>query len=81
MPQRVRGDELGGPGAAGGPADDPPGGVPVQPPAVSGQEHRSLGAFADDQVECPAGPRCQRDGHHLAAFAGDGQGPVAALQA
>ena len=27
MPQRVRGDD---PGAAGGPADDPPGGVPVR---------------------------------------------------
>jgi len=35
--QRVRGDRLGDPGPASDPADDPPGAVPVQPPAVPGQ--------------------------------------------
>ena len=34
MPQRVRPDGLGDPGAAGDPADDPPGAVPIQPPPV-----------------------------------------------
>jgi len=34
MPQRVRPDVLADPGAAGDAADDPPGAVPVQPPAV-----------------------------------------------
>ena len=38
VPQRVRRDVLGDPGAAGGRADDPPGAVPVQPPPVR-QEH------------------------------------------
>jgi len=79
--QRVRGDELGDPGAASRLADDPPGGVPVQPPPVRGQEHRSLGPLADGQVDRPGGPRRQRDGDHLAALAGDGQRPVPALQA
>ena len=32
VPERVRADGLGDPGAAGGFADDPPGAVPVQPP-------------------------------------------------
>jgi hypothetical protein len=34
MPQGVRPDGLDDPGAAGGPADDPPGAVPVQAAAV-----------------------------------------------
>jgi hypothetical protein len=36
VPERVRRDGFGDPGAAGGLADDPPGAVPVQPPAVCG---------------------------------------------
>jgi hypothetical protein len=79
--ERVRGDGFAVPGAAGDLADDPPGAVPVQPPPVRGQEHRTAGAFADGQVDDPGGARCQRNGHHLAAFAGDRQGPVPALQA
>ena len=79
--QRVRGDWLGDPGPAGDPADDPPGAVPVQPPAVPGQEHGTVGALADGQIDRPDGARCQRDGDDLAALAGDGQRPVAALQA
>jgi hypothetical protein len=36
VPQRLGRDQLGDPGAAGGHADDPPGTVPVQPPAIPG---------------------------------------------
>ena len=42
-----------------------------------GQEERPVGTVADG----PGGPRRQRDGHHLAALAGDRQGPVATLKA
>ena len=79
--ERVRCDGLGDPGAAGDAADDPSGAVPVQPPAVRGQEHRPFGALADGQVDRSGGPRCERDGDDLAALAGDGQGPVPAFQA
>jgi hypothetical protein len=43
MSERVGRDGLADPGAAGGLADDPPGAVPVQPPAVRGQEQRPAG--------------------------------------
>ena len=72
---------LGDPGAAGDPADDPPGAVPVQPPPVGGQEDRSFGALADGQVDRPGGARRERDGDDLAALAGDGQRPVPAFEA
>jgi hypothetical protein len=39
------------PSAAGDPADDPPGTVPVQPAAVLSGEHRSLAALADREVD------------------------------
>jgi hypothetical protein len=81
VPQCVRTDVLGDPGAAGDSPDDPPGAVPVQPPAVPGQEYRAVDAFADGQVDRPGGAWCQRYGDDLAALAGDGQGPVAAFQA
>ena len=42
VPQGVRPDGLGDPGAAGDPADDPPGAVPVQPPPVRGEEDRAF---------------------------------------
>jgi hypothetical protein len=74
------GDQLGDPRAAGGHPDDPPGAVPVQPPIVSGHEQRPFGAFADGQVDRPGRTPRQRNGHHLAALAGDGQGPVPALE-
>src|SRR6185437_2580022 len=55
--QPIRGDQPGDPGLAGRPADNPPGGVPVQPPPVPGEEHRSFGPLADGQVDRPGGPR------------------------
>jgi hypothetical protein len=79
--QRVGRDGLADSGAARDAADDPSGAVPVQPAAVRGQEHRPFSALADGQIDRPGGPRSQRDGDHFAAFAGDGQRPVAALQA
>ena len=81
VPQRVRADLLGDPGAAGDPADDPGGAVPVQPPPVRGEEQRPLGALADGQVDRAGGARRERDGDDLAALAGDDQGAVAALEA
>ena len=71
--QRVRGDKLGDPGAASRLADDPTGGVPVQPSPVRGQEHRPFSALADGQVDRPCRARRERDSDDLAAFAGDGQ--------
>jgi hypothetical protein len=71
MPQRVRPDVLGDPCAAGDAADDPAGAVPVQPPAVRGEEDRSFAALPDRQVDCPGGPGRQGDGDDLAALAGD----------
>ena len=47
----------------------------------SGQEHGTVGALADGQVDRPGGARCQRNGNDLAALAGDGHRPVTALQA
>jgi len=72
---------LGQPGAAGDPADDPPGAVPVQPHARRADEDRSLAPFADGQVDRPGGAGCQRDDGLLAALAGDHQSPVATLGA
>jgi hypothetical protein len=81
MSERVRSDRFGDPGAARDLADDPPGAVPVKPPAVSGEENGIVAAFADGQVDRPGRARGERDGDDLAALAGDGQGPVPALQA
>ena len=81
VPEGVRSYGLGDPGAARDLADDPPGAVPVQPPPVCGEEERPVLAFAGGQVDRPGGARGERDGDDLAALAGDGQGPVAALQA
>jgi CO/xanthine dehydrogenase Mo-binding subunit len=76
VPERVRGDGLGDPGAAGGLADNPPSAVPVQPPPVGGQKHGAVNTFIDGRVDGPGGPRRQRDGHDLTALAGDGQRPL-----
>ena len=81
VPERVGRHGFGDPGEAGGLADDAPGAVPVQPPAVRCQEDRAAGALADGQVDRPGCAQCQRDGDDLAALAGDGQRPVPALEA
>ena len=81
VPQCVRADVLGDPGAPGDPADDPGGAVPVQPLAVRGDKEGSFGALADRQVDRPGGARGEGDGDDLAALSGDDQGPVPALQA
>jgi hypothetical protein len=57
VPQGVRPDGLGDPGEPGDPADDPPGAVPVQPPAACGEEHRPVAALADREVDGPGGAR------------------------
>ena len=79
MPQGVRPDGLGDPGTAGDPADNPPGAVPVQPPAISTEEDRALAPLADGQVDRARGTRRQGDGDHLSALTCDHQGPVAAF--
>ena len=79
VPQRVRPDGLGDPGAAGDLADDPGGAMAVQPAAVRGQEDRPLAAFTDGEVDRPRGAGRERDGDDLAALAGDHQCPVPAL--
>jgi hypothetical protein len=81
VPQGVRADVLGDPGAAGDPADDPRRAVPVQSPPVRGREERSFSALADGQVDGAGSARGERDRNDFAAFAGDDQGPVPALEA
>jgi hypothetical protein len=66
-------------GAPGGFADDPCGAVPVQPLSVCSQEGRPFQPLTDGQVDRPGGAWCERDGHYLAALAGDHEGPVPAL--
>jgi hypothetical protein len=79
--QRMRPDRLGDPGAARDPADNPSGTVPVQPLSAWGEEDRPLCVLADSQADRPRRPRCEGDGDHLAALAGNDQGAVPALDA
>jgi hypothetical protein len=81
VPQGMRPDRLGDPGAAGHPADNPGGAVPVQPLSVRAEENRPAHALADGQVDRPGRARCQRDGDDLAALARDDQRAVPALDA
>jgi hypothetical protein len=81
VPQRVRPDRLGDPGAAGHPADDPRGAVPIQPLSVRAEEDRPLHALSDDQVDRPCRAGRERDGDNLAALAGDDKRPMPALDA
>jgi|HubBroStandDraft_1064217.scaffolds.fasta_scaffold07294_8 hypothetical protein len=79
--QSVRSDGLLQSGAAGDPADDPPGAVPIEPIAGWSEEGRSVAAFANGQVDRAGGPRGERGDGFLAALAGDGPDAVPALGA
>jgi hypothetical protein len=79
--RRVCGLMCGDSGAAGDPAHDAGGAVPVQPPPVRSGEQRPAHALADRQVDRAGRPGRERDGDDLAALAGDDQGAVTALQA
>jgi hypothetical protein len=68
--QRVRADLVVDPCAAGDPADDPGGAVPVQSLPGAGEEERSFGPLAGRQVDRPDGARRERDGDDLAALIG-----------
>jgi hypothetical protein len=57
--QSVWPDAFGDPGPAGGPADDPPGGVPVKADAVRPAEDGAVDPLADGQVNRTSGARCQ----------------------
>ncbi len=81
VPQGVRSDLLGQPGASRDAADNPVGSVPVQPLPGWGDEDRPLAAFADGQVDRPGGARGERDDGFLAALSGNGQGLVTAFVA
>jgi hypothetical protein len=80
VPQRVRPGWLDDPGA-GHPADNTGGAMAVEPLSVWGEEERPSHTLADHEVDRPRGAGCQRDGDDLAAFAGDDQSPVPALDA
>jgi hypothetical protein len=63
VPQRVRADLPGDPGAAGHPADDAGdagGAVPVQPLPCCGSEQPTFSTLADRQVDRPGGARAAR---------------------
>lgn len=62
-------------------ADDPPGAVPVQPVPSRGSENGFFTAFADCEIDSVGGARSERGHRFLAAFAGNGQGAVAAVVA
>jgi len=52
-----------------------------RPAAVLREEHRSLAALANHEVDGACGARGERDGNDLASLAGDHQGAVPALDA
>jgi hypothetical protein len=55
--QRVRPNGRGDPGAAGDPADDPPGAVAVQSAPIGSQEDGSFGTLAEGHVDRPGSAR------------------------
>src|SRR5262249_51451332 len=81
VPERVRPDGLADTGAASHPSDNPGGTVPVQPPAIGGQEDRPRTALNAGPVDRPPRARRQRGGHGLAAFGTKGQRRVATFGA
>jgi hypothetical protein len=78
MAERVRADGLVDPGFTAEAANDPPGGVTVQPSSVSADEDRTLDPFTDSEVDGSRCARRERNGHDLAALATHGQGAMAA---
>lgn len=77
MPQSMRPDGSGDPGAAVNPADDPICAVPVQPAPVNGAEDRPFAALNNRQINRPRGTWCERNRNDFAALAGNHQCPVA----
>jgi len=80
-PQRVGPDRLGNRGAAGYPAHNPGGAVPVQPLPVGSKKDRPVHALAHGQVDRPRGAGRERDCDDLAALTRDDKSPVPALDA
>ena len=60
---------------------DPPGGVAVQPIAVSSEEDGSFAALTDGEVNRASRAGRERNGDDLAALAQDRQGAMPALEA
>src|SRR5205085_1814979 len=81
MPEGVRADRLVDPRPASEAPHDPPRGVAVEALAVSPDEDRPLGPFADGEIDRSGRARRQRDGDDLAAFAEHGEGAMAAFDA
>jgi hypothetical protein len=81
VPERVGSDSLGDPGGTGYAADDPSGGVAVEPGAVAAEKNRTVGAFADREIDGAGGARCHRDENGLDAFAEHGDGAMPAFEA
>ena len=53
----------------------------IQPLATTSEEDRTVGPFADSQVDRSGYPGCEGDGEDLAALADDGEGAMPALEA
>ena len=81
VPQGVRPGRLADPGAAGYPADDPGGAVPVQPLPIGAAEDRPVHALTDGQADRPRRAWRERDGDDLAAVARHNHSAVPALDA
>jgi hypothetical protein len=81
VPQRVRPDALGDPGAAGRAADYPRGTMTVQPPPVRSQEDRPADTLADGQIDGAGAAACfQVTGEALdVGAAGGGQADLMLL--
>src|SRR5439155_159575 len=81
VPQGVGTNSFGDPGSAGDTAHDPAGGVAFQAAAVGTAKDRSFASLPDCEVDGAGGPRCERDGHDLAALTDNREGAVAAFEA
>ncbi len=81
MPKGMGADPLGDAGSSCQAPNNPCRAVPVEAVAQAVQEDEPLTSLTDGQVYGPGRARSQRDGHHLASLAGDGEGPVSPLEA